>query len=54
MLTSIDQSRPQHFSLWRRALDCFADIMQAEVEGHIHKLLTDSCQMTNHLVAGWV
>ncbi len=53
-LTSIDEGRPQHISLGRRALDSLAHVVQAEVERHIHQLLADSCQMTDHLVAGWV
>ena len=28
--------------------------MQAEVERHIHQLLTHSCQMADHFIAGWI
>ena len=53
-LTSVDQSGAQHISLGWCALDSLAYVMQTEVEGHIHQLLTHSCQMTDHLIAGGI
>ena len=53
-LTSVDEGRSQDICFWRGALDCLADVMQAEVEGHVHKLLTHSCQMADDLIACWI
>ena len=48
--TSIHDCRPEGVSFGWGASHSLTDIMQAEVEGNILQLFTDSCQMTDHLL----